>query len=479
VVSRLLVSRGPAYDLVVARVLAVVALGALGACQAREWYPLDADPRSALILEGGPAALRIRAVEGTPLELPVDGVARDILAYDVPLAELGLALSEGAVPQVDRGADDARPLPSPALWLHAPAGAVELGARDPAQVASTFDGVRVRAASCGTLRPVAVVTVPTARLPSLLVAAGDAVFIEVYDEDGADPWGRLVRVTATGWAPVEAVRTSTSARVVYFIPVPGERVGVLSGPRGLLRYRELDAAGQVVHEAVGTTSIAVSRGTAAVVAGERVVLLTDRDGALWQLERDSGALIPLLPAHQDTVCENEPHVQPLHLEDSGRLVYGRSGAPVSEGTLAGVSRTLRTLIAEEPRVACRATYARGPADLEAVWIEEPREGLDSPLSRVWWRTAMGAAWIPHDTPGGLNLQLAFVGSRLVVPRVEAVSLWAYTEGTRAPRLCAVRSLGGPTRKVVASTPSQVVATTGREGQDGNYKEVDVTWLAVE
>lgn len=468
-----------AYDPAVLRAVAVVVLGVLTACQGREWYPLDRDPRSALILEGEPAELRIRAVEGAPLELPQSDVARDILAYDVPLAELGVALVDGEVPQAERRADDARPLPIPALWLHAAADAVTLSARPPADVVGTFDGIRVRASSCGALRADAVVTIPTVKLPTLLVAAGDVVFTDVYDVDGLDAWGRMVRVTPAGWAPVAAIQTSSIARALHFIPVPGERVGVLSGPPGLLRYRELDAAGQVVHEAVGTTSIAVARGTAAEVAGERVVLLTDKQGALWRLDRDSGVLLPLLPPHEDTVCENEPHVQPLHLEDTGRLVLGRSGAPVSEGTLAGVMRTLRTLIAEDPRVACRATYARGPGDLEAVWIEEPREGLDSPASRVWWRTTDGAAWVPHDATGGLNLQLAFVGTRLAVPRVESVSLWAYTEGTRAPRLCAVRSMGGATRKVVQAGPAQLAATTGREGQDGNYKEVDVTWLAVE
>lgn len=468
-----------AYDHRVLRVQAILGLALLGACQGREWYPLDTDPRSALILEGGPAELRIRAVEGAPLELPESDVARDILTYDVPLAALGVALVDGEVPQVEARADDARPLPTPSLWLHAPADDVQLSARPAAEAARAFEGVRVRAAPCGALREVAVVSVPTAKVPSLLVAAGDAVFLEVYDEDGADPWGRLVRVTPAGWAPVLAIQTSTRARALFFLPAPGERVAVLSGPRGQLRYRELDAAGRVVHEAVGTTSIAVARGTSAEVAGERVVLLTDRYGALWQLERDSGALVPLLPPHQDNVCEGEAHAQPLFLEDSGRLVYGRAGAPLSEGTLAGVTRALRTLIAEDPRVACRATYARGPGTLEAVWIEEPRDGLDSPLSRVWWRTAEGEAWVRHDTPGGLNLQLAFVGDRLAVPRVESVSLWAYTEGTRAPRLCAVRSLGGPTRFIARTGPAQLAATTGREGQDGNYKAVDVTWLAVE
>ncbi len=468
-----------AYDQTVLRALAVVVLGVLTACQAREWYPLDTDPRSALILESEQAELRIRAVEGAPLELLQSDVARDILAYDVPLAELGVALVEGEVPPAERDADDARRLPVPALWLHAAADAVTLSARAPADVAGTFDGVRVRASSCGGLREEAVVTIPTARLPNLLVAVGDVVFTEVYDEDGPDARGRMVRVTPAGWAPVAAIQSSSIGYGMFFLPVPGERVGVLSGPRGQLLYRELDAAGQVVHEAVGTTSIAVARGTSAEVAGERVVLLTDKQGALWRLDRDSGVLLPLLPPHEDTVCENEPHVQPLHLEDSGRLVLGRSGTAVSEGTLAGVTRTLRTLIAEDPRVACRATYARGPGDLEAVWIEEPREGLDSPPSRVWWRTAPGEAWSPHEAAGGLNLQLAFVGTRLAVPRVESVSLWAYTEGTRAPRLCTVRSLGGPTRKVVRTGPAQLAATTGREGQDGNYKEVDVTWLAVE
>lgn len=441
--------------------------------------PLDPPPESLLVVVnrsslGGVFAFDRPEVELTFEGLPRDGGARlDLLAYDRPLAALGLPSQDGLL---DLALDETPgvPLPLPNQWLTGATTDFEFA--PPGVYASEFDSpglyprhfageppdadeferamseIRVRPPRCPTISVIATVDLDTrARAEAVAALSDHAMYVgtrgQVFDGVLSEPPRHYVVSTdrAVPIAELSQSSTSTSAGAAELAVELDGHVWAWTYARGAQRpaLHQLDRDGNIV----------ATRPLAAPEDEVPAVLSAQGGQWVWGGFANTVGLIDLEAGrftveHQEQgeTCPTGIGTRILQLDDPTHGVVSFTGGSLRTFTIEGGRILLGERVLGTNGPTCRAARARDArSGREVVALDSPATPIlgDLPAGDVWWRDRPDAPWQRWTSHAFYARAVALAGPHIVlVDRFGSASvLDVSTRPDLPPRWCPGPQLG--------------------------------------
>lgn len=456
----------------------VVGLGA--ACtQLPILAPFDPPPESLLVVVnrnslGGVYAFDRPDMELTFEGLPRDGGARlDLLAYDRPLAALGLPSQNGLL-DLALGETPGIPLPLPNQWLTGATTAFEFA--PPGVYVSEFDPpglypryvageppdadeferamseIRVLPPRCPTISVIATVDLDArARAEAVAALSDHAVYVgtrgQVFDGVLSEP-PRHYAVPTDRAVPIAGLAQSSTSVTAGAAELAVE----LDGHVWVWTYAR-DARQPALHQLDRDGNIVATRPLAAPEDSVPAVISAQGGQWVWGGFDNTFGLVDLEAGrftieHRATgdTCPTGAGARILQLDEPTRGVVSFKGGNVDTFTVEDSKIQFGGSLLPEPVDTCRAARARDPqTGREVVVVDSPPRPSFGDLAAgdVWWRDGPADTWQRWTSDNFYARAVALAGPHIVlVDRFGSASvLDVSTRPDLPPRWCPGPQLG--------------------------------------
>lgn len=416
--------------------------------------PLDPPPQAVLVVVNRSASAGVIALEPPPAELVLEELARssgarvDVLAYQRPLAELGLRVEGGLL---ELAGAEGVPLPPPDRWLGG-RSTDDVLAPSTEDLATALADIRVPTPRCPSITVVAQVDLDThARADAVTALSAQTLYVgtrgQVFGGVVAEP-PRHYAVSTDRAAPITGLAQSSTIASTGEAELAVE----LDGQTWAWTYAR-GADRPALHRLDADGNIAATRPLAAPVDDVPALLSARGDRWVWGGFGNTVGVVDVEAgrfttqhSEQGARCEVPTTARILQLDEPSRGVVSFAGGSLRAFTIEGARVVLGEPVLPDVGQVCRAARARDArTGQEVIAVDSPSTGIlgDLPAGDVWWRDGPEDTWQRWTSDEFYARAVALAGPHIVlVDRFGFVSvLDVSTRADLPPRWCPGPSLG--------------------------------------